>query len=80
MLDPDDLWLVDEELPFDEASDVLETIPEIRQLIDSDLHDERELGLRSILERPDVLSKSWRCTASSHQHREKRRPEVLHAA
>jgi hypothetical protein len=81
MLDHDDLWLVDEEdVPFDEPSDVLDSIPEIRRLIDTELHDGDELGLRSVLERPRLLSRSWWRTASLDGHRAKRRSEVPRAA
>jgi len=52
MLNQADLCLM-EELP---DPDVLETIPEIRHLADRD----EDLGLRSILEHPDVLWKAWR--------------------
>jgi hypothetical protein len=62
MLDQNDLWLMEEDLPVDEPADVLLTMPSIRQLFDPDRDDE-ELGLRSILERPEVLSRAWRhCT------------------
>ena len=67
MLDQNDLWLMEEELPVDEPADVLMTMPEIRQLFDPDRDDE-ELGLRSILERPEVLSKAWRHCTHTERH------------
>jgi hypothetical protein len=84
MLDQTDLWLVEEELPLDEPADVLTAMPEIRQLVDPERDDE-ELGLRSILERPEALSKAWRrCTrAERHQGTSKsgkRHVDVLRAA
>jgi hypothetical protein len=56
MLANDELWLV-EEPPIDAPSDLL-TIPEVRNHVIHELHDD-ELGLRSLLERPEALSKSW---------------------
>jgi hypothetical protein len=57
MLANDELWLV-EEPPIDAPSDLL-TIPEVRNHVAHELHDD-ELGLRSLLERPEALSKkSW---------------------
>ncbi len=84
MLDQDDLWLLDEELSVDEPSDVLQTMPEIRQLLDPDRHDD-ELGLRSILDRPETLSKAWwRSAHTERRHRPskivKRHGDVLRAA
>jgi hypothetical protein len=84
MLDQNDLWLMEGELPLDEPVDLLQTMPEIRQWVDPERHDE-ELGLRSILERPDVLSKAW--WRSAHAKRRlrtsrgpKRHADVLRAA
>ncbi len=57
MLDPNDLWLMEEVLSLDESAELLRTMPEIRQLVDG-RHDD-ELGLRSILERPEALAKAW---------------------
>jgi hypothetical protein len=57
MLDQDDLWLM-EELPSDEASELLETMPEMRRYIDPARRQE-ERGLRSLLERPEALSRAW---------------------
>ena len=79
MLNKDALWLVDEALSLDEPSDVLRTMPEIRQLLAADRHDE-ELGLRSVLERPELLSRSWLRTANGHRHGVKRHANVLRAA
>lgn len=58
MLSEDDLWLM-EELPGDEPAELLRTMPEIRQSLDPERTDE-EIGLRSILEHPEALSKAWR--------------------
>ena len=84
MLDKKDLWLMEEELPLDEPSDVLLTLPEIRQLVDPD-RDEEELGLRAILDRPEALSRAWRHCADAEQHPHtsksaRRHADVLRAA
>lgn len=76
MLDPDDLWLMDEELSRDESSDLLETMPGIRQWLDFDRHD-GELGLRCMLERPEWLAKSWWRTANGHPDWVKRHVDGL---
>ncbi len=73
MPDQNDLWLMEEEIPLDEPSELLLTMPEIRQLFDPDPPDE-QLGLRSILDRPETLSKAWR--KSTHSAR-RRRPSKL---
>ncbi len=52
MLDEDDLWLMDE------PSELLRGLPEIRHCLDPDRRE--EAGLRSVLERPEALSKAWR--------------------
>jgi len=80
MLDPNDLWLM-EELPLDEPADVLLAMPEIRQLVSPD-HGDEELGLRSILERPEALTQAWRQSAHAERpHRASKRPaNVLRAA
>jgi hypothetical protein len=57
MLSKADLWLV-EEPALDEPSDIL-AIPEIRQFVAHDQHDD-ELGLRSLLERPEAMPRAWR--------------------
>jgi hypothetical protein len=84
MLDQNDLWLLEEELPIDEPADALLTMPEIRQWVDPDRDDE-ELGLRSILERPEALSQAWRHTMHAEWHQRsskhvKRPVDVLRAA
>ena len=58
MLNHSDPWLMEEMVLPDESDDLLRTMPEIRQMVDPDRHDD-ELGLRSILERPEALSKAW---------------------
>lgn len=69
MLEQDVLWLMDE-LPIDEVEPI-ETLPEIRWHLDP----REEGGLRSILERPEALSKAWRRHAGSRKRarRSKRR-------
>lgn len=79
MLDRDDLWLMDQDLSLDEPPDVLEAMPGMRQLLDPDRHDD-ELGLRSMLESPEQLSRSWWRTAKAHPRRAKRRAGVPRAA
>jgi hypothetical protein len=74
--------LLEEELPLDEPADMLRTIPEFRQWVDPESHDD-ELGLRSILEHPEALSRAWRrgARAKPRLHRNvKRRADVLRAA
>jgi hypothetical protein len=93
MFDRNELLLMEEELllelmeeahPLDEPGDLFRTIPEIRQFVDQDRDDE-ELGMRSILERPEALSKAWWHSAHEKRHRHgskrpKRHAEVLRAA
>jgi hypothetical protein len=84
LLDPNDLWLMEEDIPLDEPSELLLTMPEIRQLVDPDRPDE-QLGLRSILDRPETLSKAWWKSAhAERRHRAsktvKRHGDVLRAA
>jgi hypothetical protein len=84
MLDQNDLWLLEEEPPPDEPADLLRTMPEIRQLVDPDRDDE-QLGLRSILERPEALSRVWWRSAHAERHLRtsksvKRHAGVLRAA
>ena len=74
----DDLWLMDEDMAIDEPSDVLGATSGAHHWLDSDRQEE-ELGLRSILERPEVLSKVWRHTANTTQHRAKRLVDVVRA-
>ena len=62
MLTRDDMWLV-EEPALDEPSDIL-AIPEIRRVVAREWRDE-ELGLRSLLERPEAMPRAWR-EAVSH--------------
>jgi hypothetical protein len=66
--DQDELWM--EELPVDDPADLLKTMPEIRLARDPDRRG-KEGWLRSILERPEALSKAWRRTG---KRRERRRP------
>lgn len=84
MLDQKHLWLMEEVSSLDEPSDLLRTMPEIRQLVAPDRHDD-ELGLRSILERPEALSKAWWHSAHAERHQRplkgvKRHAHVLRAA
>jgi hypothetical protein len=84
MLDQNDLWLLEEEMPVDEPADAMLTMPKIRELVDSDRYDD-ELGLRSILERPEALSKAWRQSTHDQQHHRpskttRRHLDVLRAA
>lgn len=84
MLTPNDVWLMDEELPVDEPVEVLLTMPEIRQLFDP-ARSEEEPGLRSILERPEALSHAWRRSAHADRQQRtsrsvKRHADVLRAA
>ena len=57
MLADDDLWLMEEDA-FEERSDLLRMMPEIRHYLDPERGEER--GLRSLLEQPEALSKAWR--------------------
>ena len=83
MLANDELWLV-EEPPIDAPSDLL-TIPEVRDHVTHEHHDD-ELGLRSLLERPEALSKSWWRAERARRQRlpslraARRRRDVRHAA
>jgi hypothetical protein len=75
---------MEEELPVDEPADVLLTMPEMRQLFDPNREDEG-LGLRSILDRPEALSKAWRHCTHAERHQvtsksSKRHVDVLRAA
>ncbi len=81
MVDQDDLWLMEDELP-DEPTELFWAMPEIRLLADPERNDE-DLGLRSILEDPEALSKAWRRSASGRRHgapRNARHGDVLRAA
>jgi hypothetical protein len=83
----DDLWLVElmeEGLPLDEPAEVLRAMPEMRQLVDPESHDD-EPGMRSILEHPEALSKAWRHSAHAERHPRtsrsvRRHTDVLRAA
>jgi hypothetical protein len=84
MLANDELWLV-EEPPIDAPFDLL-TIPEVRNHVTHELHDD-ELGLRSLLERPETPSKSWWRAENGRKRRlrlslkaARRSRQVLHAA
>jgi hypothetical protein len=84
MLNPNDLWLMEEVLSLDEPAELLLTMPEIRQLVDPDRHDD-ELGWRSILERPEALSKAWWHSAQAERRQRftksvRRNADVLRAA
>ena len=56
MLRPDDPWFLDEEV--DEFVEMLKSMPEIRQHL-TPAPPEEELGLRSLLERPDTFAHTW---------------------
>ena len=84
MLDQNDPWVLEEAMPLDEPADVLRTMPEIRQLVDPNRQDD-DLGLRSILEHPEALSKAWwHCVHAERRDRSskgvKRHVDVLRAA
>ncbi len=57
-----------EELPLDEPSELLRSMPEIRQRLDHAAADD-ELGLRAVLDRPETLSRAWRRHAISPRRR-----------
>jgi hypothetical protein len=50
-----------EDLSFDESPDIVAamTQPDLRRYVEED-HDDDELGLRTLLEYPEALSKSFR--------------------
>ena len=80
-LDQDDVWLV-EELEADEPSDLLRTMPELRQYAAAPL-DEEEVGLRSLLDVPEAQSKAWWRNANArkrHTATNMKRPHALRAA
>ena len=56
MLRPDDPWFLDEAV--DEPGELLKALPEIRQYVVPSPPEE-ELGLRALLERPDVFAHGW---------------------
>lgn len=63
MHEEEDLWWA-EDAPSFGTSDLFRMMPEIREYVES---ASTEPGMRSILERPDVLSKAW--------HRSEPRPK-----
>jgi hypothetical protein len=76
MLHDDDLPFI-EEPTIDEVSDLLRTLPEIRQSISLSPRDE-EGSLRSLLEQPEALPRArWR---SAGTRSKKRAPPALRAA
>jgi hypothetical protein len=52
-----------EELSIDEEPDTLTamTLPDLRRYVQEDTYDDEEQGLRSLLEHPEALSRSFRC-------------------
>jgi len=60
MRSPDALIL--EDTSFDEAPDIVAamTLPELRRYVEEDHEDDDDLGLRTLLENPEALSKSFR--------------------
>ena len=80
-LDQDDMWWV-EELEADEPSDLLRTMPELRQYAAAPL-DEEAVGLRSLLDVPEAQSKAWWRNANArkrHTGKNMKRPHALRAA
>ena len=61
-----ELWLV-EEAPLEAPPDLM-TLPQVRQHLAHEHHDD-ELGLRSLLERPEALSHSWWRTEHARRRR-----------
>jgi len=57
----DDLLFI-EDPTIDDVSDLLQILPEIRQRVSRRRADDG-VGLRSLLERPEALSKAWRRSA-----------------
>jgi len=51
-----------DDLALDEAPDILAamTLPELRCYVEDDCEDDDDLGLRTLLENPEALSKSLR--------------------
>lgn len=81
-LDRDDLWWM-EELEADEPSDLLRTMPELRQYASAPLDDEEEVGLRSLLDVPEAQSKAWWRDANArkrHTAKNVKRPNAVRAA
>ena len=56
MLRPDDPWFLDEAV--DDGEELLKSLPEIRQNL-APAPPEAELGLRSLLERPEGFAHAW---------------------
>jgi len=56
MLRPDDPWFQAEAV--DESGELLKAMPEIRQYVVSAQREE-DLGLRALLEQPDIFSHGW---------------------
>jgi hypothetical protein len=56
-----------EELPVEEPAELLSEMPEIRRCVG--LERGEGLGFRSILERPETLSKAWWLDASARKRR-----------
>ena len=54
--------LIFEDPSFDEAPDILAamTLPDLRRYVEEDHDDDDDLGLRTLLENPEALSKSFR--------------------
>jgi hypothetical protein len=54
--------LILEDLSLDEAPDIVAamTLPDLRRYVEEDREDDDELGLRTLLENPEALSKSFR--------------------
>jgi hypothetical protein len=80
-LDQDDVWLV-EELEADEPSELLRTMPELRQYAVAP-PDEEDVGLRSLLDAPEAQSKAWWGNANTrkrHTAKNVKRPHALPAA
>ncbi len=71
MLTRDALWLVEEPV-LDEPADLLTTIPEIKQHIAHEPHDD-ELGLRALLEMPEAPPLPWWCEEQQRHRRVARR-------
>ena len=67
MLAEDDLFWNDE-LPFDDPSELLRTMPEIRQYLEPE--EDEGTGTRALLEQPEALSMAWwRHLSVSRRHR-----------
>lgn len=73
-------WI--EELPPEEPSELLRTMPEMKHYLGPD--PEEEPGLRSLLEHPDALSRAWwrdgKARKRRAKHGKRRPPDGLDAA